>query len=120
VLQANYRPVFCTKVAMLGIGIALGPFFEPSGECPFPSASSVSTASPGELRAELIGDRLPLRYGIQCKEPKISSALSETSTRPSDQMLGLSPFRVISTNCRFLRVLVTLWKVSIFRLSSCA
>jgi hypothetical protein len=66
----------------------------------------------------LVADRLPLRHGIQCEEPKISSALSETSTRPSDQMLGLSPFRVISTSCRFLRVLVTLWKVSIFRLSS--
>jgi hypothetical protein len=81
------------------------------------SASSISPAALGNF-AELIADRLPLRYDIQCKEPKISSALSETSTRPYDQMLGLSPFRVISTSCRFLRVLVTLWKVSIFRLSS--
>ena len=54
----------------------------------------------------------------QCAAPKVSSVLSETSTSPSDHMFGLNPFSVISTSCRCLRVRVTLWKVSSFRLSS--
>jgi hypothetical protein len=58
---------------------------------------------------------LPLRYGIQCKEPKISSALSDTSTRRADQMLDFGPLGVVSTSCRLLRVLVTLWKVCFLR-----
>ena len=59
-----------------------------------------------------------IQISRQCVEPKISSALSETSTRPSDQMFGVNPLRVISTSCRCLRVRVTFWNVSIFRLSS--